>query len=398
MTSSERAYSAYLSRRRKDGLERTLTHVEYPEPGIIRVNGRRYVNISSNDYLGLSKHPALVENAAKYMEHGGCGAGASRLVTGNLEQFHAIEAKIAAAKGKGAALVLASGFQANTTILEALFDKQALGRPPIVFSDKLNHASMHMGCKAANVRQIRYRHASVEHLAELLDREQETEGQRFILTESVFSMDGDRAPLDDIAALAKEHDAILIIDDAHAAGVLGPLGAGLGGPADIVIGTFSKAYGSFGAYVACPSIIRDYLINRCAGLIYSTALPPQVLGAIDAALDQVPEMENERRHLAKMAAMFREGVKSLGYDTGKSTTQIVPLIIGSSETAITLSNYLKDNGFWVTAIRPPTVPAGTARLRFAFSAAHKEVDLDRLLALLAQYQTEQMKSEIPAHS
>jgi 8-amino-7-oxononanoate synthase len=233
------------------------------------------------------------------------------------------------------------------------------------------------------VGQLRYRHCDAAHLAELLNQYQGDERPRFILTESVFSMDGDVAPLEDIARLACEHAACLIVDDAHATGILGRGGSGLSGDADIVIGTFSKALGSFGGYVACSETMRDYLINRCGGIIYSTALPPPVLGAIDAALDLVPGMDEERLYVARLAEQFRAGASAIGLDTSASTTQIVPVILGSADAAIAMSERLKRAGLWASAIRPPTVPAGTARLRVAFTAAHQDSDIDRLLQVLA---------------
>jgi 8-amino-7-oxononanoate synthase len=195
-------------------------------------------------------------------------------------------------------------------------------------------------------------------------------------------MDGDVGPLAEMGRLAREHDAMLIVDDAHATGILGEAGRGLSGEADVVIGTFSKALGGFGAYVACSETLREYLINRCTGLIYSTALPPPVLGAIDAALDLVPSLDAERAHVASLAKRFRLGARVLGYDTGASTTQIVPLIAGSNHAALSLSKRLRDAGIFATAIRPPTVPAGTARLRLAFTAAHTEADIEGLLTAL----------------
>jgi 8-amino-7-oxononanoate synthase len=195
-------------------------------------------------------------------------------------------------------------------------------------------------------------------------------------------MDGDVAPLAEIARLAHLHDAFLIVDDAHATGILGEGGRGLSGDADLVVGTFSKALGGFGAYVACSQTLRDYLVNRCAGLIYSTALPPPVLGAIDASLDLIPALQAERAYVAALATRFREAARGLGYDTGASTTQIVPVIVGAPEAALTLSERLRAAGLWATAIRPPTVPEGTARLRLAFNASHAAADLDRLLDAL----------------
>ena len=384
MVRSESRYQGFLEGLGRERLQRSLVDVEPVDARMIRVAGRDYVNLASNDYLGVRFRPALVERAAEGVRRYGAGSGASRLVTGNLELFAAIEGKVAKLKGKPAALVLASGFQANAAVLAALFDRAVLGAEPLVVADRLNHASMHFGCKAAGVREIRYRHGDAAHLAELLSQYQGDSRPRFILTESVFSMDGDVAPLDDIVRLARAHDACLIVDDAHATGILGRAGGGLSDGADIVIGTFSKALGSFGAYVACSVTMRDYLINRCGGLIYSTALPPQVLGAIDAALDLIPSMDEDRAYVARLAARFRTGAAALGQDTGNSSTQIVPLIVGAPEAALQLSEALRERGFWATAIRPPTVPAGTARIRLAFTRAHQERDIDLILEGLAE--------------
>ncbi|MCG8563415.1 MAG: aminotransferase class I/II-fold pyridoxal phosphate-dependent enzyme, partial [Hyphomicrobiales bacterium] len=244
-------------------------------------------------------------------------------------------------------------------------------------------ASMHFGCSAAGARQLRYRHCDLAHLEQLLARHAASEAPKFILTESVFSMDGDVAPMDEIVRLARAHDALVVCDDAHATGVLGKGGQGLSGGADIVIGTFSKALGSYGAFVACSETVRDFLVNACTGLIYSTALPPAVLGAMDAALDLLPALEPERQKVAALAARFRAAAQARGYDTGASGTQIVPLIVGEAAAALDLSQRLREAGVWATAIRPPTVPKGTARLRLAFSAAHGEDDLDGLLDVLA---------------
>lgn len=383
MKESESRYRDWLDARAGEGLLRELTAVKDTADGTITFGDETFINLSHNDYLGLSHHPALVERARDWAERYGAGAGASRLVTGNLEPFGHIENKVANLKRKPAALVMGSGFQTNAGAIQALLDRQVLGGEPLVFADRLNHASMHFGCQAAGVRQHRYRHCDTGHLASLLDKQRSSRQPKFILTESVFSMDGDVAPMDEIVALAHEHYAIVICDDAHATGVLGERGCGLSGDADIVIGTFSKALGSYGAFVACSHGVRDYLVNRCTGLIYSTALPPAVLGAIDAALDLVPELDDERVHVAAIAERARDIAHDAGLDTGGSTTQIVPLIVGEADDAMTLSARLQKAGFWATAIRPPTVPKGTARLRLAFSAVHTEEQVDLLAEVLA---------------
>ena len=384
MVGSESRYQAFLDAASGEGLRRSLTEGTPRDGRTISVKGRDYVNLASNDYLALRFRPELIERAREWAARYGAGAGASRLVTGNLDLFAGIEEKVARLKRKEAALVMASGFQANASVLAALLDRAALGAEPLVFADRLNHASMHFGCKAAGVRELRYRHCDAAHLAELLSRYQEDRRPKFILTESVFSMDGDGAPLAEIGRLARAHDAMLIVDDAHATGILGEGGRGFSDEADIAIGTFSKALGSFGAYVACSETMRDYLINRCAGLIYATALPPPVLGAIDAALDLLPALDEERAQVAKLAASFRERARAAGYDTGNSSAQIVPLIVSHAEAAVALSETLTEAGFWATAIRPPTVPAGTARVRLAFTAAHDDEDASRLADLLKE--------------
>ena len=383
MIGSEKRYQAFLDSRAREGLRRFLLCVAAGEARTLAAEGGSYVNFSSNDYLGLRFNAALIERAMAWAKEWGVGSGASRLVTGNLDLFRPIEAKLARLKGKQAALVMASGFQTNAAALHALLDRSVLGAEPLVFADRLNHASMHFGCEAAGARQIRYRHGDAAHLGELLDRHEGDDRPKFILTESVFSMDGDIAPLGEIARLARAHEASLIVDDAHATGILGEAGSGLSGEADIVIGTFSKALGSFGGFVASNEKVRDYLINRCAGVIYSTALPPPVLGAVDAALDIVPGMDAERAYVAKLAERFRTGARASGLDIGRSTTQIVPILVGQPEAALTLSGRLREAGLWATSIRPPAVPPGTARLRLAFTAAHQDADVDRLLEVLS---------------
>lgn len=359
---------------------RTLSVFEPLPGGRIRdAAGAELVNFSGNDYLGLSRHPELIRRAADFALRYGAGAGASRLVTGNLPPFAGIEARLAAAKGTEAALVFVSGVQANLTILPALLDRQTLGAEPLVYADRLNHASLIQGCIAAGVRQHRFRHNDLNHLEELLARDAALSRPRFIVTESVFSMDGDRTDIPALAALADHYGAFLYIDEAHATGVLGENGFGLAHalPQALVMGTFSKGLGGFGAYAAGSGVLRDYLVNRCGGLIYATALPPAVLGAMDAALDLVPALDGQRAHLAGLGERLRGRLRASGLDTGASTTQIVPLILGAEEKALAFSARLRAEGFLAVAIRPPTVPAGTARLRIALSALHDTPMIDR---------------------
>ena len=376
------AYINYLESQKEDELFRKLTSCSHLDARTISVEGRDYVNFSSNDYLGLSHHPLVKERAGAFAGRYGAGNGASRLVTGNSEQFELVETKLAALKGKPAALLLATGFQANATVLQALFDKKVLKAEPLVFCDRLNHASMHFGCTAAGVRQIRYRHLDTDHLAQLLLKHESSDQPKFILTESVFSMDGDVADQPKLAELAKKHHCLLICDDAHATGILGENGAGLSGPADVVIGTFSKALGGFGAFLVGSQLMRDYMINRCAGFIYSTAPPPSVLGAMDASLELLPQMDIQRAYVAQLAQRFRDELSELGLEYGGSSTQIVPVILGSAKRVMKVADKLREAGIWATPIRPPTVPLGEARLRMTFNAAHRQADLDHLVSTL----------------
>lgn len=382
MSKIESLYADFLENCENQDLKRDLVNLTHPSNREISLNGQNYINFSSNDYLGLSRHPLLIERAGQWAKEYGAGSGASRLVTGNLEVFSELEKKVATFKGKENALIMVSGFQANASVLPALFDKKILGQEPLVFADKLNHASMHLGCKASGITQIRYRHNDMMHLEELLEKHKDDATPKFILTESVFSMDGDIAPLKKITALATQYGCFTIVDEAHATGVLGENGQGLATEADLVIGTFSKAFGAFGAYVVCTDILKNYLINKCSGLIYATALPPATLGSIDAALDLIPTMDKERALLQNTVQNFRNELSVIDFNVGNSKTQIVPLIIGDSTSAINTSNILKQHHIWVNAIRSPTVPKNSARIRFAFSAAHTESDLDHLLSIL----------------
>ena len=367
------------------GRRRVLRPAALRHRGRLHRDGREAVDFSSNDYLGLTLHPLLAERAADYAGRLGAGSGASRLVTGTLDAHLALEARVAVLKGTEAALVLASGWQANAALVPALV-KAVPGAA--VFTDRLVHASTHHGCAAAGVREIRFRHNDLAHLEELLARHADAPA-RIILTESVFSMDGDRADVAALGALARRHDALLVVDEAHATGVLGPQGAGLThgvAGVDIAMGTFSKALGGFGGYLACSAVMRDWLVNAAGGFVFSTALPPAVLGAADAALDLMPEMDTQRAHLAALGERLREGLARQGVRDGGSTTQIVPAIIGGEEDALRLSALLEERGMVAAAIRPPTVPPGTSRLRIALRASHSEGDVDALLAALEEAQ------------
>ena len=351
------------------GLRRLLRPAD---PGLI--------DVSSNDYLGLSRHPLLIERACQWAHKHGAGSRASRLVTGTSAELLALEEKLAAFKGTEAALIFATGFQLNSSVLPALFE---LNENPLVFTDRLNHASLHAGCKG--LKQIRFRHNDLAHLEELLAA---NPGElRYIVTESVFSMDGDCADVPALAALAEKHHAILYLDEAHATGVLGPQGRGLAslapGRVPVIMGTLGKALGSAGAYVAGSRALIDWLVNRCTGFIYSTAPAPAALGAVEAALELVPTLDAERVRLARMGEALRAALHARGIDTLASATQIVPAVIGKEAVALAAAQRLRDGGVLAVAIRPPTVPPGSARLRFSLSTALTDGEFERVLAAVA---------------
>ncbi len=386
MSKLDTLFSSELARAEARRVRRRLRTATAAAPGRIVLGGAPVLNFSSNDYLGLSRHPLLVERAREWTARHGAGAQASRLVCGNLDLHEQVEAKLARLKGTEAALLLASGWQANAAVLPALL-RAAAGQGEIeLYADKLNHASLHHGCLAAGARQIRFRHNDPDHLESLLAARAAAADKpvsRFIVTESVFSMDGDRTDVARLADLADRYQAFVYLDEAHATGVLGPGGMGLAGLApgriDLAMGTFSKALGGFGAYVAGSRALCDYLVNACSGFIYTTALPPAVLGAMDAALDLVPGLDAERARLAAAGDRLRAALRGMGLDTGDSSTQIVPALVGDEARALEMAAGLERQGLLAVAIRPPTVPAGTSRLRVTLSAAHRDEDVSRLI-------------------
>jgi 8-amino-7-oxononanoate synthase len=344
-------------------------------------DGRSLIDASSNDYLGLSQHPLVKARAAEWAERHGAGAPASRLVTGTRDITLAVEQRLADFKRCEAALLFSTGFQANTTVIPAL--ARVGDGETAIFSDALNHASIVHGCRLARATTQVFRHNDLDHLDQLLGQ---FPGRKLIVTESVFSMDGDRADLPALVQLAERHGAALYVDEAHATGVLGPQGRGLAaesGGVDVVMGTLGKAFGAFGAYIAGSRTLIDYLVNRCPGFIYTTALPPAVLGAVDAALDLVPDMDQERAQLARNSQRLRDVLTHLNYDTLGSSTQIIPAVIGSEADALAAAQRLENAGVLTVAIRPPTVPEGTSRLRLTLHANLGEAGMQRLLNAVA---------------
>jgi 8-amino-7-oxononanoate synthase len=374
---------AALAQRIQNQQLRTLQPIEPFNAVQVMQRGQAQLNFSANDYLGLSKHPALIAAAQRYTARYGTSATASRLVTGTYEIHQQLETKLAAACGQEAALLFSSGFQANSTVLPTLMDRHG-----VVLCDRLIHSSLIQGILASGARFIRYAHNDLQQLEDRLRAVcNQSYNRILIVTETVFSMDGDQSDVAALVQLAQQYNAILYLDDAHGLGVGGHKGMGLAAhhPVDFTIGTFGKAFGAFGAFVTCSQKLRDYLINCCPGFIYTTALPPAVLGTIDAALSLIPQLESERQQLKQQAATLRTQLQQIGFDTGLSTTQIIPLLIGAEDKTMRLSQWLAAHQILATAIRPPTVPPGTARIRLALSAGHTPEHLSHLIQSLTTW-------------
>ncbi len=370
---------------RGQGLYRRMRLVEGSQGRRVVLDGREVLLLCSNNYLGLADHPALKAAAIEAVERYGVGSGAARLVSGNMELHEALEAHIAAFKGTEAALVFNSGYGANTGIIPAI-----VGKGDVIFSDRLNHASIVDGALLSRATLVRYPHNDTAALRRLLE-ERKGSGRRLIVTDGVFSMDGDLAPLHELVAIKKEYGALIMVDDAHGTGVLGQTGrgsaelCGVMADIDIQMGTLGKALGSFGAYVAASREIVDYLVNRARSFIFSTSLPPAVLAASIAAIDVVdsPEGAALRQRLALNSARFRNGLSEAGFDIMGSTTQIVPVLVGGAEETMEFSRQLLDAGVFVQGIRPPTVPPGSCRLRCTLMATHTEEDIEEAVALIS---------------
>jgi 8-amino-7-oxononanoate synthase len=366
--------AAQLDQLRASGLHRRLRLVESPQGARVLLDGAAVLLLCSNDYLGLADHPRVRRAAADAALRWGAGAGASRLVSGNMSVHAELERRLAQFKGTPAALLFGSGYLANSGTIAAL-----AGRGEVVFSDELNHASIIDGCRLARAETFVYRHADAEHLAWGLRRA----GARasLIVTDGVFSMDGDLAPLPELAELSERHRCRLMVDEAHATGCLGPGGrgsvaaAGLGDRVDVVMGTLGKALGSYGAYVCGSPELIDYLLNVARPAIFSTALPPPAVAAAQAALGLLERRPKRVGRLAANAAVLRESLRAEGLAAGPAETQIVPVLVGEADRAMALCERLLERGVFAQAIRPPTVPPGTSRLRLTAMATHKVGDL-----------------------
>lgn len=374
-----------LDQLRSEGLYRAMRGIKGAQGSHVDLDGKRVLLLCSNNYLGLADHHVL-RRAAVFGVAFGTGSGASRLVSGTMELHEELEARIARFKGTEKALVFNSGYAANTGIISAL-----VGRGDAIFSDKLNHASIVDGALLSRANFYRYAHRDMAALERLL-QEKAGNGRRLIVTDGVFSMDGDIAPLQQMVRLARQYDALLMVDDAHGTGVLGATGRGtaelLGvmDGVDIHMGTLGKGLGSFGAYAAASATICDYLVNKARSFIFSTSLPPAVLAPSIAAIDLVdsPEGKELRDRLSANVALFKARLTGAGFDTMGSETQIVPIFVGPAEATMQFSKELLEAGIFVQGIRPPTVPAGSCRLRCTIMATHEAADLEAAADTIAR--------------
>ncbi|MBN2453823.1 MAG: 8-amino-7-oxononanoate synthase [Candidatus Omnitrophica bacterium] len=374
---------AFLDKRKEEGLLRRLNPVSSRRKGGITLGGKEYIDFSSNDYLGLSGHPKLIEASKIALDEFGSSSSASRLLSGSLKIHHRLERELAGFKNKESSLVFNSGYQANVGILSSLY-----GERDAIFSDKLNHASIIDGISLSGARIFRFFHNDPEHLELLLKRRRGEFKKALIITETIFSMDGDRPPLKALVELKERYGCRIMVDEAHATGIFGKNGAGiveekgLSDRVDLIMGTFSKALGSFGAYVAASAEIIEYLINACRSFIYSTSLPPAVIAANLAGLEMVKQEPYRRQELLQRADFFRGALKTLGLEV-RGLSQIVPVIAGASENAQKAARSLQEKGYWVMPIRPPTVPAKEARLRFSLTYDHGMDVLKKLIEDIA---------------
>lgn len=374
----------FLKDREEQGLLRELRPLTWRLGGKINFGGREYIDFSSNDYLGLSGHPKLKKAATEAIDKFGVASCASRLLSGDSELFHELEEAIAKFKGKKAALVFNSGYQANVGIISALWTRE-----DCIFSDRINHASIIDGILLSQAKIFRFHHNDPEHLESLLKKERDKFKNALIITESIFSMDGDRAPLKELVGLKEKYNCRIMVDEAHATGIFGESGSGvveeegLSAQVDLIMGTFSKALAGFGAYLAASKNIVDYLVNRCRSFIYSTALPPALIVCNLASLKLIKDEPRRREILLSLAKMSRDRLKEEGFCV-KGSSQIIPVILGDNLRALEFAKKIQDKGYWVLPVRPPTVPAGQARLRLSLSYYHNKETLNKLIDVISE--------------
>ena len=370
-----------LDERAAQGLLRQRRTLFSPQSPHIVVDGRPYLAFCSNDYLGLANHPQLIAALQQGAQQWGVGAGAAHLVNGHFAPHQQLEDRLAAFVGKPAALLFTTGYMANLGVVQGL-----AGKDGTVFADKLNHASLNDAMLLSRATVKRYRHGDMTQLAQLLEQTQSK--RKLVITDAVFSMDGDLAPLPELLTLCEQHDAWLYVDDAHGFGVLGGQGRGslahfeIASPRILCMATLGKAAGVSGAFVAAEQVVVDALVNHAHSYVYTTAAPPALSVALLQSLQLIEQGNALRAHLHDLIAQLRNGLSDLPWPLMPSGTAIQPLLIGDNRQALALSEALRARGIWVAAIRPPTVPQGTARLRITLSAAHSGQDVEELSGAL----------------
>jgi glycine C-acetyltransferase/8-amino-7-oxononanoate synthase len=370
-----------LAELRRKGLHRRLRLIEGPQGPRVLLDGAEVLLLCSNNYLGLADHPRVRSAAGEAAERFGAGAGSSRLISGSMSLHRRLENRLAAFKGSPAALLFGSGYLANCAVASVL-----AGEGDVVFSDELNHASIIDGCRLSRAETFVYRHRDMEHLE--WGVQQAGDRARLIVTDGVFSMDGDVAPLGELVTLAKRHGCLLAVDEAHGTGALGPGGrgsvaaAGLSGEVDVIVGTLGKALGSYGAYVCGSRELVELLVNTARPFIFSTAPPPPSVGAALAALELLESRPGMVEQLRRNAATLREALAANGLAANGSRTQIVPVMVGDARRAMALCERTLEGGVFAQAIRAPTVPAGTSRLRLTVMASHRADDLRRAAGVI----------------
>ena len=347
----------------------------------LKLRDRDLINFSTNDYLNLSSHKVVRERAIKAIRNWGAGAGGSRLMAGNLSLHEELERKLAELTGMESALIFGSGFLTNLGVLTAL-----AGGDDVIFSDRLNHASLVDGAIASRAEVRRYRHCNVEHLADLV-RSSGSAGKKIIVTDSVFSMDGDVAPLRHIHELAVAEGCLLVVDEAHAIGVFGSGGGvckSLSILPDVITGTLSKALGGYGGFASCSASLRSFFVNQSRSFVYTTGLPPASIGAALGAMEVIDSSADMGKNLLENAAFFRNRLNEIGFDTCRSASQIIPVIAGENSSAVSFSKHLEEAGILAVAIRPPTVPEGSARLRFSLTLGHSHQDVIKVISVMEE--------------
>ena len=378
-----------VSELKKKNLDRRLRLLTKIDAVKVRYKQKTLLNFSSNDYLGLSQNKTIKNYTINIIKKYGIGSGSSRLVSGNFDFHEKTEKELAKKKKSEAAIIFSTGYLANYSILSSIFNSNIFKKKPLVFSDKLNHQCIYEGCKNKKIRFIRFHHNDMTHLEHLLKKHKFKQNPKFILSESVFSMDGDFADIENLVNLKKKYNSFLFLDEAHATGIYGDNGFGLSlkfsNDIDCVTGTFSKAFGSFGAYISCSKNLKSFLINKCPSFIYSTALPFSLLASIYSSIKMIPKLKNERKKLIKNSFYLREILKRENFNIGNSQTNIIPIIIGDSKKTISISKGLERKGFYVVPIRPPSVPLNSSRLRISISSCHSQNNIKKLFNSLKMF-------------